>query len=127
MSAVGEVREPSGRYLLEAPPVLARRLDLAMSSARGVKPLRQLIRSLAVKGRLTQRRQEQLSDLPPGWEWRRLTDLVVFSEAGWSPSCVEQPRREGRWGVLKVSAVSWDCFDAEANKELPSGLEPRPQ
>jgi type I restriction enzyme S subunit len=98
-----------------------------MSSARGVEPLRQLIRSLAVKGRLTQRRQEPLSDLPPGWEWRRLTDLVVFSEAGWSPSCVEQPRREGRWGVLKVSAVSWDCFDAEANKELPAGLEPRPQ
>ena len=49
------------------------------------------------------------------------------SEAGWSPTCIGSPRRSGHWGVLKVSAVSWGAFDANANKELPADLAPRPE
>ncbi len=64
-------------------------------------------------------------EVPVGWQWVRLGDLVNASEAGWSPSCVGSPRRDGLWGVLKVSAVSWGSFDPEANKELPSTLQPR--
>lgn len=65
--------------------------------------------------------------LPHGWEWVRMGDLVNSSEAGWSPTCIGSPRRQGSWGVLKVSAVSWGAFDANANKELPSDLSPRPE
>ncbi|TPG25063.1 restriction endonuclease subunit S [Variovorax guangxiensis] len=70
---------------------------------------------------------DELPSLPTAWRWVRMGDLVNGSEAGWSPTCIPSPRREGHWGVLKVSAVSWGAFDADANKELPSGLAPRPE
>ena len=68
-------------------------------------------------------------ELPAGWEWVRVRmgELVNASEAGWSPTCLGSPRTPGKWGVLKVSAVSWGSFDPEANKELPADLLPRPQ
>lgn len=70
---------------------------------------------------------DQWSEVPLHWRWSRLNDLVSASEAGWSPSCPETPRQHGRWGVLKVSAVSWGAFNPHANKELPSDLAPRPE
>jgi type I restriction enzyme, S subunit len=70
---------------------------------------------------------EQPFSLPQGWEWTQTGYLVNDSEAGWSPTCIGSPRRSGHWGVLKVSAVSWGAFDANANKELPADLAPRPE
>nr|WP_315495939.1 restriction endonuclease subunit S [uncultured Rhodoferax sp.] len=70
---------------------------------------------------------EQQFALPSGWEWTQTGQLVNDSEAGWSPTCIGSPRRSGHWGVLKVSAVSWGAFDANANKELPADLAPRPE
>jgi type I restriction enzyme, S subunit len=70
---------------------------------------------------------EQPFALPLGWEWTQTGYLVNDSEAGWSPTCIGSPRRSGHWGVLKVSAVSWGAFDANANKELPADLAPRPE
>ncbi|MGQ0730060.1 restriction endonuclease subunit S [Acidovorax sp.] len=71
--------------------------------------------------------EEKPFELPVGWEWVRTGAVVNASEAGWSPTCIGSPRRQGLWGVLKVSAVSWGEFDATANKELPSDLVPRPE
>ena len=71
--------------------------------------------------------EEKPFELPVGWEWVRMGAVVNASEAGWSPTCIGSPRRPGLWGVLKVSAVSWGEFDANANKELPSDLVPRPE
>ena len=71
--------------------------------------------------------EEQPFALPLGWEWTQTGHLVNDSEAGWSPTCIGSPRRSGHWGVLKVSAVSWGAFDANANKELPENLLPRPE
>ena len=71
--------------------------------------------------------EEKPFELPVGWEWVRMGAVVNESEAGWSPTCIGSPRRQGLWGVLKVSAVSWGEFDANANKELPSDLVPRPE
>ena len=71
--------------------------------------------------------EETPFELPKGWEWARFGDLILSSDAGWSPSC-ESTRREGNeWGVLKVSAVSWGAFRPEENKALPSGLAPKPE
>lgn len=70
---------------------------------------------------------EKPFEVPAGWAWVRMGELVNASEAGWSPTCIGSPRREGFWGVLKVSAVSWGAFDANANKELPANLSPRPE
>jgi len=68
---------------------------------------------------------EKPFDLLVGWEWARLDDLVLHSEAGWSPKCKAIPRDGDEWGVLKVSAVSWGKYDPAENKALPEMLEPR--
>ncbi|WP_256350675.1 type I restriction endonuclease subunit S [Enterobacter sp. ENT02] len=65
--------------------------------------------------------------LPNGWRWVLLEDLLSDSESGWSPKCEAEPRREGEWGVLKVSAVTWGIFDPNENKRLPLSLEARPE
>ena len=66
--------------------------------------------------------EEKPFDLPLGWAWVRMGELINASEAGWSPTCLGSPRTLGKWGVLKVSAVSWGSFNPEANKELPADL-----
>jgi len=65
--------------------------------------------------------------LPSGWEWVRLDNLALHSEAGWSPQCEPNPRKNGRWGVLKVSAVTWGKFNPNENKELPINLKEKPE
>lgn len=70
---------------------------------------------------------EKPFELPKGWEWARLDYLSIKSEAGWSPQCNGHPRSDGKWGVLKVSAVSWGKYNPDENKELPDALTPRPE
>lgn len=68
---------------------------------------------------------EEEFSLPNGWQWVFLEDLLAYSESGWSPKCDPEPRRNGEWGVLKVSAVTWGAFNPEENKRLPGSLEAR--
>lgn len=63
--------------------------------------------------------------LPNGWTWIRMGELVLDADSGWSPKCEDFPRAGNSWGVIKVSAVSWDRFLPEENKQLLSGVEPR--
>ncbi|MDM3845641.1 MAG: restriction endonuclease subunit S [Aphanizomenon gracile PMC638.10] len=64
---------------------------------------------------------------PSHWEIVRLSQLVLSSESGWSPQCDEIPRNtDSEWGVLKVSAVSWDKFLPGENKVLPEDQKPKP-
>ncbi len=65
------------------------------------------------------------TELPRGWNWTNWRSLVSGIESGWSPQCEETPRSGDAWGVLKVSAVSWDRFLPDENKALPSQLQPR--
>lgn len=71
--------------------------------------------------------EEKPFELPVGWEWCRLDDVALKSEAGWSPQCLTAPRDKKSWGVLKVSAVSWGIFNENENKQLPKNLEPKPE
>lgn len=70
---------------------------------------------------------EQSFELPSGWRWARFGDVVLSSEAGWSPNCESVPREGNRWAVLKVSAVSWGDFRDMENKALPAHFEARPE
>lgn len=63
---------------------------------------------------------------PHSWSLARLGDLVADLENGWSPKCHDRPAHKGKWAVLKLGAVSFGIFNAAENKELPSGLKPRP-
>ncbi|MBK8927148.1 MAG: restriction endonuclease subunit S [Crocinitomicaceae bacterium] len=55
-------------------------------------------------------------EIPENWVWCRLGDLSLYSEAGSSFKCEEVPVLKGEWGVIKVSAVSWDVFLEDKNK-----------
>lgn len=62
--------------------------------------------------------------LPSGWLWVRFGELVEEADAGWSPKSEDFPKSGDNWGVLKVSAVSWDRFLPEENKQLFPGVVP---
>jgi type I restriction enzyme S subunit len=64
--------------------------------------------------------------VPDSWRFIPLRQLLSHVDAGSSPLCDSEPAVVGRWGVLKVSAVSWDGFNDRENKALPSALEPNP-
>src|SRR5690606_27671625 len=71
--------------------------------------------------------EEMPYELPFSWSWVRMGNLALKSDSGWSPQCLSESRSANSWGVLKVSAVSWDQFQPDENKALPPGLEPRPE
>lgn len=62
-----------------------------------------------------------LPELPKGWCWASVDELVAAIEAGRSPKAEGRPAGPGEPGVLKVSAVSWEEFDANENKALLNG------
>lgn len=62
--------------------------------------------------------------LPIGWKWTRLGGIVLYSDSGLSPKAESFPRYNSNWGVLKVSAVSWDVFNPEENKQLLPEVTP---
>jgi type I restriction enzyme S subunit len=64
-------------------------------------------------------------EIPEGWRWCLLGDLLVDIEGGWSPSALGRPRQGGEWGVLRVSACSWGRFLPDENKALAPGTNPR--
>ncbi len=65
-------------------------------------------------------------DLPSGWAATRFGVVALNIVAGSSPNCLSRRREGVEWGVLKISAVSWDEFDPEENKALPANVEPDP-
>lgn len=62
---------------------------------------------------------------PLAWPIRSLGELIDDLDNGWSPKCLSHPARPGKWGVLKLGAVSFGVFNNEENKELPANLKPR--
>jgi len=66
-------------------------------------------------------------ELPTGWTHTTFRTLVQSSGSGWSPKALDTPREGNEWGILKVSAVSWDQFRPEANKQILPGTQPKPQ
>ncbi|MBJ6111786.1 restriction endonuclease subunit S [Hymenobacter sp. BT523] len=62
--------------------------------------------------------------VPEGWVWCRLGQLVLKSEAGKSLTCYPYPASYPKWGIIKVSAMSWGTFDETESKELPEEVTP---
>ena len=65
--------------------------------------------------------------IPENWTWATLGSLTLHADAGWSPKSEDHPRQLPTWGILKVSAVSWDTFKEHENKQMLTGTAPRPQ
>jgi len=69
--------------------------------------------------------------LPTGWEWATIDDLLATQQdgrtihQGWSPKCESTPAPVDAWGVLKTTAIQPGEFQPQHNKELPTSKEPR--
>jgi len=68
--------------------------------------------------------EEKPFDLPDGWVWCRYGEVMLDVEAGKSPTCYNFPAKKNEWGVLKISAISWDSFREDENKKLKPNIEP---
>ncbi|WP_416977256.1 restriction endonuclease subunit S [Streptomyces sp. T028] len=62
-------------------------------------------------------------DLPTGWRWGELDDVIERVEAGKSFRCDPRPALDEEWGVIKVSAMTWGEFRQEEQKAVPVGRE----
>jgi len=66
------------------------------------------------------------------WERKPIGELLQqlpnkkVVQQGWSPKCHTHPAAQDNWGVLKTTAIQAGRFLPQHNKELPEGLEPRP-
>lgn len=59
-----------------------------------------------------------MSDLPPGWEWATLGEVLERIEAGKSFSGDGRSATPGEWGVIKVSAMTYGQFREGENKAV---------
>ncbi|MFF3914856.1 hypothetical protein ACFYZB_15405 [Streptomyces sp. NPDC001852] len=66
------------------------------------------------------------SELPAGWAWAELGDLLHRIEAGKSFTCEPRPALPEEWGIIKVSAMTWGSFDPDENKAVPAGRDINP-
>lgn len=72
--------------------------------------------------------EEKPFELPMGWEWCRIGEIIANMDAGWSPACSPEPSpNEDIWGVLKTTAVQSLEYREQENKILPNSKLPRPQ
>jgi type I restriction enzyme, S subunit len=62
-----------------------------------------------------------------GWKRETVADVIKSMDAGWSPQCDDIPAGDGKWGVLKTTAVQWCDFQPQHNKTLPATLKPIPE
>ena len=72
-------------------------------------------------------KESELGGIPKEWECGRVGRYLKSINQGWSPNCDSAPAVQGKWGVLKTTAVTWQGFNDVENKELPSNLKPKPE
>ena len=58
-------------------------------------------------------------DVPNGWEWCRLRDIILGTNAGKSPNCEKRPKKSEEWGVLTTTSIQENAFLSNENKVLP--------
>lgn len=64
-----------------------------------------------------------LPELPKGWCWATLGQLLHGIEGGKSFKCLTRPATNEEWGVIKVSAMTWGTFLEEEQKAIPPASE----
>ncbi len=59
------------------------------------------------------------------WERKKLGEMAESIDSGWSPQCEEFSASINEWGVLKTTAIVWEGFNENENKQLPKKLKPK--
>ena len=58
-------------------------------------------------------------EIPNGWKWCRLRDIILGTNAGKSPNCEKRPKKSEEWGVLTTTSIQENAFLSNENKVLP--------
>ena len=58
-------------------------------------------------------------EIPQGWEWCRLRDIILGTNAGKSPNCENRPKKSEECGVLQSTSIQENAFLSNENKVLP--------
>jgi type I restriction enzyme S subunit len=77
-------------------------------------------RDRTIRDNLVDQLAEQVGELP----LRRSSGRI---EQGTSPGCLNHARDDGKWAVIKLSAVKNGVFFPQENKQLPDEVEPSRQ
>lgn len=77
--------------------------------------------------KINEYKNSPLGKVPVEWNVDKLEAYLENIEQGWSPQCDFESASTGEWGVLKTSSVTWDGYNQNENKRLPSHLTPRVQ
>jgi type I restriction enzyme S subunit len=62
--------------------------------------------------------------IPDNWVWTNFGEVILDIEAGKSPNSLNHPAQLDKWGVIKMSAISWDIFLEDENKQLTENMPP---
>jgi type I restriction enzyme S subunit len=111
---------------------LAAALDDVKQAKIKAAQFRRSLLEEACTGRAKVDGTQVVTELPTGWELKRLgnclekLDSGKLAERGWSPQCLSHPvQNDDSWGVLKTTAVQMGDYQPEYNKELPDSLAPK--
>lgn len=58
-------------------------------------------------------------EVPKGWVWCRLGDIIFDTDAGKSPHCEKRNVTDNEWGVLTTTSIQINKFEEDENKILP--------
>lgn len=61
---------------------------------------------------------------PKAWPVVTLGELLEGIDSGKSPRCLDRPKAEDEWGVLRLSALKNALYDESDHKTLPDGEQP---
>ena len=62
-------------------------------------------------------------EIPQGWEWCRMRNIIKGTNAGKSPNCEKRPKNNEEWGVLTTTAIQKNEFLPSENKVLPQNYK----
>lgn len=97
--------------------------ELAKLKAKGKKPKDDSWKEKYVE--LEPVENTDVPELPDGWCWASLGEIVSGLQQGWSPKCENDATdNPTSWAVIKTTAVQAMAFLPHENKKLPKSLEP---
>ena len=82
-----------------------------------LKVYRQSLLKWAFEGKLTNKDFKD-GELPEGWRWTKMAEVIDKIEAGKSFKCEERTPNLNEVGVLKVSALTWQVFNEIESKTV---------
>jgi type I restriction enzyme, S subunit len=62
--------------------------------------------------------------VPGGWVSTKLDSCLVKLISGQSPNRKEHPARQGKYGILKTTAIDWGIYKPEENQEILDDFPP---